>query len=194
MKTSTQWQTLSRDQKQAWQQWAKNNPVFLDSGELRRVSAPKAFTIILTNRALAGAAANKGTPPTAVMWLSGALSTESAGPFTDNEGYMGFRATDDLPQPTKWFVWASRPVAADETAPLATLQFIKFLPLDPMAVDDPTLGFQADYRTVHGSFNGPGENGDWGEDERYIWFRVQQYHEGQLGPALILKGRIQVEL
>ena len=62
-----------------------------------------------------------------------------------------------------------------------------------IATDELTDNFAPDYRLVNGSFNGPGENGAWPTDH-FVWFRVHQYGNGQLGTGAVLKGQIQVEL
>jgi len=193
MKWNTQWKTLSRDQRQAWRDWARNNPVLLDQGVVRRVCPHKAFTIVLQNRALAGEAANPTVVPAAASWLTNVLSLDNAGPFTTGAGSMNFRAVADIGEATQWFVWASAPTLDGETAPLKTLRFIKSLALTALATDDLTPNFAADYRAVHGTFNGPGTNGAW-PDDHFVWFRLHQYVSGQLGPARVLKGQIQVEL
>ena len=69
MKLSTQWKPLNRDQRLAWNAWAKSNNVLLDDGSFRRVSGHKAMTMVLRNRALAGDAVNPGNPPAAAAWL-----------------------------------------------------------------------------------------------------------------------------
>src|SRR5262245_2338583 len=125
MKLSNQWKTLSRDAKQLWTRWAKSNPVFLDTDEFRRVSGHKAFTIVLNNRLLAGDPANIVAAPSAPNWISDALTLADAGPFTAGAGYVGFRISNALTNPTQWFVWASKPVDATDTAPLTSLRFIK---------------------------------------------------------------------
>src|SRR5262245_52815811 len=51
MKLNTQWKTLTRDQRRAWNAWAKSNKVQLDDRSLRYVSGHKAMTIVLRNRA-----------------------------------------------------------------------------------------------------------------------------------------------
>jgi len=50
MKASNLWRTLTRDQRRAWNAWAKNNEVLLDDGNVRRVSGRKAMTMVLRNR------------------------------------------------------------------------------------------------------------------------------------------------
>lgn len=194
-KLSKQWKALTRDQKKVWRVWAKNNRVLLDAGNTRRVSGHKAMTIVLNNRATAGEPVNAGALPTPISWLSGVLSTRDAGPYTENAGYIGFRADQNIVTPTQWRVWATKPVPVNDPAPLASLRFIKHFSMGPMAVDDivqPGLG--PEYIAVHGSWDGPGADGDWSPAEMYVWFRLHQYHAGQLGPGVILKGRIAVEL
>jgi len=121
------------------------------------------------------------------------LSTYDAGPYTKNAGYVGFRVEQPVLSPTKWFVWATPPLTGTETQPHGWLRFVKCLSLDAMNTDDLVPSFASDYRSVLGSFNGPGTDGAWPQDH-FVWFRLHQYANGQLGPARVLKGRIQVEL
>ena len=193
MKLSKQWKTLTRDQKRAWMSWAKNNRLIVEDGNLRRVSGHKAFTMVLNNRALAGEAANPTVVPAAVTWLNGALSLYDAGPFTVNNGYVGFRVMQDLLSATKWFVWATPPVNDTELNPQRRLRFVKCMALGISALDDLVPDIGPDYQPVCGSWDGPGEEGEWPVDT-FIWFRVHHYVEGQLSPGVTLKGRIQVEL
>ena len=116
MKLSTQWKTLTRDQRRVWNAWAKSNPVLLDDGSLRRVSEAH-----------------------------------------------------------------------------AQLRFVKCLSLGVLNVDDLVSTFGTDYAAVHGSWDGPGADGAWPAD-KFIWFRLHQYANGQLGPGAMMQGLIQVEL
>jgi len=193
MKTASQWKTLTRAQRLAWNAWAKNNPVLLDDGNRRRVSGRKAMTIVLRNRAIAGEALNPATVPAAVTWLNGAFSLRDAGPFTDNMGYIGFRAELNIADGTKWFVWATPPVLVGEANPHRLLRFIKCVAPGAMGQDDlfPDLG--PHYLPVCGVWDGPGEGGEW-PVEHYIWLRLHQYANGQLSPGVTMRGWIQVEL
>jgi hypothetical protein len=193
MKTASQWKTLTRDQRRAWNAWAKDNPVLLDDGTVRRVSGRKAMTIVLRNRAIAGEAANPTTVPAAVAWLNNAFSLQDAGPYTDNAGYIGFRAEQNIPDGTKWFVWATPPVAGDETNPHRLLRFVKCYAPGEVPQEDLSPDFGPDYLPVWGSWDGPGLNGLWPTDH-FIWFRVHQYANGQLSPGLMMKGLIQVDI
>jgi hypothetical protein len=78
MKASRLWKTLTQAQRRTWNAWAKNNPMWLDDGNLRRVSGRKAMTLVLRNRVIAGEAENPAVVPSPVTWLDGALSTRSA--------------------------------------------------------------------------------------------------------------------
>jgi hypothetical protein len=60
------------------------------------------MTMVLRNRTTAGDAAIAFTVPAAFAWLSGALSTGDAGPFTENAGFIGFRAEQNMPSVVKW--------------------------------------------------------------------------------------------
>lgn len=192
MKLATQWKTLTRDQRRAWNAWAKDNKVLLDDGNLRRVSGHKAMTLVLRNRALAGEAANPSVLPAAVAWLDGALGLGDAGPFTENAGFIGFRATQDIPAGKKWFVWATPPVGAEITDPRSKLRFVTCLTPGAVTFED-LLGINASYLAVNGSWDGPLPEGEWPADT-FVWFRVHQYANGQLSPGQLMKGRIQVEL
>ena len=193
MKWNQDWNLLTRDQRQTWRTWARNNPVLIENGVVRRVSGRKAFTVVQANLAIALELADPGVPPASVTWLGEALSLTDAGPFTAGEGSMTFRTAQNLLATTRWFVWATKPLPATEPDPLKWLRFVKCLPVAILATDELTDNFAPDYRAVLGSFNGPGENGAWAEDH-FVWFRVHEHVDGQLGPAVVLKGRIQVEL
>lgn len=193
MKTSKEWKGLTRDQRRAWNAWAKSNPVLLDDGNVRRVSGRKAMTMVLRNRAAAGDAANPTVVPTPVPWLDGSLSLRDAGPFTENVGYVGFRVEQDLDAGTKWFVWATTPVDANEVKPHQRLRFVTCMTLGELFVNDLVPDIGPAYAPVCGSWDGPGLDGAWPED-RFIWFRVHHYANGQLSPGVMLKGWIQVEL
>ena len=192
MKAASQWKTLTRAQRLAWNAWAKNNPVLLDDGNRRRVSGRKAMTIVMRNRALAGDALNPATVPVAVAWLNNPLSMRDAGPFTENAGLVGFRAELAIANGTKFFVWATPPVDGAVLTPHARLRFVTCLTFAATAFDE-LVGFNAQYLAVNGSWDGPGLEGLWPVDT-FIWFRVHHYGNGQLGPGMMMKGRIQVEL
>ncbi len=193
MKWNRQWKQLTRDQKAAWKTWARNNPVRLENGFVRRVSGEKAFTIVLNNRSIAGEAANPTVVPAAVTWLNNVLSLNDAGPFTSGSGHVGFRAGEDITAPSKWFVWAAPPRGGDDPTPLRKLRFIKCLSVPALAVDELGPNFVNDYTAVNGSLNDPVDGGEWYE-ERYVWFQIRQYANGQLAPAQTMRGQIQFEL
>ena len=192
MKLSNLWKTLNRDQRRAWNAWAKNNKVLMDDGSVRRVSGRKAMTMVLRCRAKAGDALNAATVPGETAWLDGALDLTDAGPFTSNDGFIGFRAAQNLSAGTKWFVWATPPLAEATPEPLPSLRFVTCLSLGAVAQND-LAGMNAQYLAVNGPWDGPGEDGAW-PDPTCVWFRVHQYHEGQLSPGVMMKGLIQVEL
>lgn len=192
MKLSNLWKTLTRDQRRAWNGWAKNNKVLLDDGSFRRVSGHKAMTMVMRNRATAGEAANPAVLPVAVTWLDGALTVNDAGPFTENAGFIGLRAGQDIPAGTKWFVWASPPVKEDVVNPRPLLRFVTCLALGAIAFED-LVYINAPYLAVNGSWDGPGVDGEW-PDSTCVWFRVHQYANGQLSPGVTLRGWIAVEL
>lgn len=193
MKASSLWKTLTQAQRRAWNAWAKSNKVLLDDGNVRRVSGRKAMTMVLRNRARAGEAANATVVPAPVTWLDGALSLRDGGPWTVNLGYVGFRVEQDLSEGTKWFVWATPPVDANEMKPHQRLRFVTCMTLGALSYDDLVPDIGPDYEPVCGSWDGPGLDGAWPED-RFIWFRVHHYANGLLSPGVMLKGWITVEL
>jgi len=164
----------------------------LDTGVVRRLCASRAFARVLSLRAATGAAANPTVPPSAPTWLSGALSARDTGPFTGN-GSAAFRVETALSASTKWFVWGTPPVPATEQQPLRLLRFVTCLSLGVLGQNAVTPSFASAYRSVLGSFDGPGELGQW-DPTHFVWYRVHQYLDGQLGPASIFKGLIEVEL
>jgi hypothetical protein len=192
MRRDRRWKELSRDQKAAWRTWARNNPVLLDNGVVRRVSGEKAFTIVSANRATALEITDPGLPPSAATWLSGVLTMMDAGPFTTNDGFIGFRTGRDMMVPTRWFVWATPPVGQEVQSPLERLRFVTCLHLGVIGNDE-RVEINAAYAAVNGSWSGPGVQGEW-PVPMHVWFRVHQYANGQLGPGQILKGWIQLEL
>jgi hypothetical protein len=128
-----------------------------------------------------------------VTWLVDALYLADAGPFTASNGYVGFRVVQNLAEGTKWFVWATPPVGAEESNPHPRLRFVKSMELGALNADELVPDLGPDYLPVCGSWDGPGEDGEWPVDT-FIWFRLHQYANGQLGPGAMMKGRIQVEL
>jgi hypothetical protein len=189
----TYWRRLTSTQRQAWQTWAMTNTVVLEDGIARRVNGIQALGIVLRNRALAGEPANPASPPTAARWLGPVLSLRDAGPFTDNAGFVGFRVESELREETKWFIWATPPLEASANDTECFLNFVTCLTLPPSAFDEltPTIGPQ--FELANGSWDGPDLEGDWTTD-KFVWFRVHQYADGQLGPGVLLRGRIQVKL
>jgi hypothetical protein len=192
MKLNTLWKTLNRDERLAWNAWAKSNPVLVDDGNFRRVSGHKAMTLVLRNRAVAGQALNPSHLPAATVWLDGALSTTETGPLTV-PNYVGFRCGDEGLIDSKWLVWATAPVLATETNPLATLRFITAFDsgvMDPVE-NDLTPNLVGSYAAVHGDFRAPG-GVPW-DPPRQVWFRLHHYFDGQLSPGRVLTGLIYEE-
>ncbi|MCW5552166.1 MAG: hypothetical protein KIS67_08355 [Verrucomicrobiae bacterium] len=192
MKVSSLWRTLTREQRRAWNAWAKNNKVLLDDGSRRRVSGRKAMTMVVRNRTIAGEAANPSVVPAVVAWLDGALDLSDAGPFTENAGFIGFRAQQNLAAGTKWFVWATPPVGGDVVNPRPMLRFVTCLALGAIAFED-LVYLNAPYLAVNGSWDGPLTEGEW-PTPTFVWFRVHQYANGQLSPGVTLSGQIAIEL
>ena len=193
MKTSRLWRNLSYGERQGWRAWARKNAVMLDSGDAVRMNAIKAFTTVLQRRAIAGEPANAGAPPAAATWLSGALSLRDAGPYTTNDGYIGFRADQNVAAATKWFLWATPPVDESWVRIHRLLLFITSFAVGAIGVNTVIGNLGGYYAMVHGSWDGPGNDGEW-PYAKYIWFRLHQYADGQLGPGALMRGRIQVEL
>ena len=165
----------------------------LDTGVVHRLCASRAFARVLALRGATGAAANPTVPPAAPTWVSGALSARDTGPFTHPPGSACLRVEAPLVTATKWFVWATCPVLATEQNPLRLLRFVTCLSLGPLEHNALTPSFAEAYRAVLGSFDGPGEEGQW-DPMHFVWYRVHQYCDGQLSPGSIFQGRIEVEL
>jgi hypothetical protein len=193
MDISKLWKSLTDAEQRAWRVWAKNNSVITDAGEPTRVNAFGAFEAVLKRRALAAEPLNPTTPPTEAKWIGAVLSLRDAGPFTTGEGYFGFRAESNIATDTCWFVWATPPIDESESEPEQLLQFVTQFRAMPMKADEVTENLGPAYRAVLGSWAGPGEEGAW-PTRKYVWVRLHEYIDGQLGPAVLLRGRIQVEL
>jgi hypothetical protein len=193
MKVSREWKKLTQAQRRVWNAWAKDNKVLLDDGSVRRVSGRKAMTMVLRNRAIADEGATPTVVPAPVTWLNGVLSLRDAGPFTVNAGFIGFRLESTIEDATKWFVWASAPLPVTEAEAHRKLRFVQCLDVPALFADDLTPDVGPAYTQVWGSWDGPGENGEWPE-ERYMWLRFHQYANGQLGPGTLLRGWIRVEV
>lgn len=193
MKTSALWKTLTKAQRRAWNAWAKSNKVLLDDGSFRRVSGRKAMTMVVRNRTIAGEATNPTVVPVIGAWLDGALSLRDGGPWTTNAGYVGFRAEAAIAAGTKWFVWATPPVDGSESRAHRLMRFVACLTLGATAYDDIIPSFGTQYAAVNGSWDGPGEDGEW-PTEKVIWFRLHHYANGQLSPGVLMRGIIAVEL
>lgn len=193
MKKSPLWKTLTKTQKRAWSVWAKSNPILLEDFSVRYVSGGKAMTYVVRNRGIRMDDANPELQPVAHGWgQNGVLSLRDAGPFTVNAGYIGFKCETAVPE-GYWFVWATPPLLSSDPDPDSQMRLIGFMPVVFTAINalTPTLGPQ--YAAVHGSWDGPGVDGAWSPD-RYIWLRIVEYWDGQLGPVTTFKGRIQVDL
>ena len=193
MKKSPLWKTLTKTQKRAWSVWAKSNPILLEDFSVRYVSGGKAMSYVVRNRGIRMDDANPELQPVAHVWgQNGVLSVRDAGPFTVNAGYVGFRTETAVPE-GYWFVWATPPLLSSDPDPDSQMRLVGFMPVVFMGINQltPTIGTQ--YAAVHGSWDGPGVDGAWSPD-RFIWLRIAEYWDGQLGPVTTFKGRIQVEL
>ena len=184
---------MSRASRLEWRTWARGNPVMLENGDRRVVSAEKAFSIVIANRALAGEAVNVNTRPAPTTWLVGALSVRDAGVETAGSGVIAFRLEQTTTVNTKWFVWASALTDGAETDPRPLMRYITCLAVPPTENYEGTPYITGYYTAVHGSFLGPGPDGAW-PTPKYVWFRLHQYVDGQLGPMAILKARLFTEL
>ncbi len=200
MKLSAEWKKLNRDQRRAWNAWAKSNALLLEDGSFRRVNGHKALTQILRNRATAAEALNPADLPTSAPWLDGAFSVRDAGATTAGAGYIGFRVEQNIPAGTKWFVWGSKLVLADEATPLAKLQFLGVLApgaLSAASGGDVTPSLGGQYLAVHGDWHPPVDVSQttphW-VPSRYIWFRIHQYRDGQLSPGRVLSTLVYYEV
>jgi hypothetical protein len=112
-------------------------------------------------------------------------------------GYVGFRAEQDIPAGTKWFVWGTEPVLVTEANPLKNLRFITVLNLGAMATEDVVPSFGGAYQAVQGDWHppfNPEVNPQAWDPARQIWFRLHHYVDGQLSPGRILSGVIAQEL
>ena len=112
MKLSNLWKTLTRDQRRAWNAWAKSNKVVLDDGTIRRVSGHKAMTMVMRNRFVADEDRDETQIPWPTTWRLGAVSLRDCGPWTGSgaPGDMRLRVEETTAVRTDWFVWATAPV------------------------------------------------------------------------------------
>ena len=185
---------MSRDERRGWNAWAKNNPVLLDDGNVRRVSGHKAMTMVLRNRTVAGQATDPTRVPAPAVWLDGALTTTEAGPFVIS-GFVGFRAGDDGLEASKWFVWATPPLVSTTPEPLKALRFVgafdfaEDLPIEP---NELTADIGGVFASVCGELDPPGGGSLW-TPPHTVWFRLHHYYDGQLSPGRVLGGQIEEE-
>ena len=196
MKLSNLWKSLMRDQRRAWNAWAKSNKVVLDDGTIRRVSGHKAMTMVMRNRFIADEDTDETHVPQPATWRVGAVSLRDCGPWTGSgaPGDMRLRVEETTAVRTDWFVWATAPVPlATQGARLAYRFLREVNVMEGQLAGQTTENFAADYVRMWGSFFGPGPVGTWPEDH-YIYFRVHQHFDGQLGPALGFRGLIAEEL
>jgi hypothetical protein len=89
-------------------------------------------------------------------WLDAAFSVRDAGATTQGAGYIGFRVEQNIPAGTKWFVWGTKLVLADEATPLAKLQFLGVMAPGALSAANggdvsPNLGAQ--FLAVHGDWH-----------------------------------------
>ena len=196
MKLSNLWKGLTRDQRRAWNAWARNNKVVLDDGTIRRVSGHKAMTMVMRNRFIADEDTDETHVPQPTTWRLNAVSVRDTGPWTGAgaPGDMRLRVEESTAVRTDWFVWATAPVPLATQGARLTYRFLREVNvMEGQLAGQTTENFAADYIRVWGSFFGPGPVGAWPED-RYIYFRVHQHFDGQLGPALGFRGLIAEEL
>lgn len=194
MRMNPLWKTLTRTQKAAWSAWAADNPVLLPNFERRIVSGRKAFTVVQTNRARASQPAEITVVPAGGEWLDGALGIYDAGPFTVGSGSLTLRTTVET-EASRWFIWATPPLASEVAEAHAQLRFILCLVLaGTVEIDELTQDFRVQYEAACGSFIGPGVDGYWGEDPPIVWLKVHHYLHGNLSPGVMLKGTVRVDI
>jgi hypothetical protein len=196
VKLSNLWKTLTRDQRRAWNAWAKNNKVVLDDGTIRRVSGHKAMTMVMRNRFIADEDRYETQIPWATTWRLNAVSLRDVGPWTGSgaPGDMRLRVEETTVVRTDWFVWATGPVPLATQGARLVYRFLREVNvMEGQQAGETTFNFAADYVRVWGSFFGPGPAGTW-PTEHYIYFRVHEHCDGQLGPALGFRGLIAEEL
>ena len=196
MKLSNLWKSLSRDQRRAWNVWARSNKLVLDDGNQRRVNGHKAMTLVMRNRFIADEDRDETQIPLPTTWRPAAVSVRDCGPWTGSgaPGDMRLRVEETTAVRTDWFVWATAPVLLAGSGVRLAYRFLREVNvMEGQLAGQTTENFAADYVRVWGSFFGPGPAGTWPED-RYIYFRVHQHFDGQLGPALGFRGLIAEEL
>ena len=126
-------------------------------------------------------------------WLGPLVNATDAGAYTTPPGQLVLRATTDLVENTKLFIWATPPVDGAEQNPLRLLRFVMCMNIAvAVGVENYIPRFENEYRAVCGSFDGPGLEGFW-ETPHFIWFRVHEFVNGQLGPAAIMRAPILVD-
>ncbi len=196
MKLLKEWKGLTRNQKIAWNKWAKINRVMQPNGLLDYVSGHKACTIIAGYRALFGwtfpiAQTPEGYTP---LLPTPFLNNVDCGAYTTGAGQLVLRTAVLLhAEESNFLVWATPPVTADVVNPSPLFRFCKaFAPDVDIPVNTFIPNFAAAYRAKVGSFNGPGLEGLW-DTPHYIWFRIHECYCGQLGPATVFRAGIYVD-
>ena len=196
MRLTKQWKTFTRDQKAAWNKWAKVNRVVLPDGNVDFVSGRKACTLINANRALFGwnfpaAQTPEGYAP---LLPTPFLTNVDCGAYTTGAGELVLRSLVQLnAEESNFLVWATPPVTGDVIDPGPLFRFCKaFALMDDVLVDTFIPNFASDYRAKVGSFNGPGLEGLW-DTPHFIWFRIHECYAGQLGPATVFRTGIYVD-
>ena len=196
MRLLKEWKGLTRNQKIAWNSWAKRNRVMLPNGLLDFVSGHKACTIITGYRALFGWTYPITQTPDGYTPLlpTPFLNNVDCGAYTTGAGQLVLRTAVQLnAEESNFLVWATPPVTADVVNPSPLFRFCKaFAPQDDILVNTFIPNFATDYRAKVGSFNGPGLEGLW-DTPHYIWFRIHECYAGQLGPATVFRAGIYVD-
>ena len=196
MKLLKEWKRLTRDQKAAWNKWAKLNRVVLPNGNVDYVTGHKACTLIAANRALFGwTYPNTQTPDGYTPLLPVPfLNNVDCGAYTTGAGQLVLRTAVQLnAEESNFLVWATPPVTADVVDPAPLFRFCKaFAPQDDILTNTFIPNFAAEYRAKVASFNGPGIEGLW-DTPHFIWFRIHECYCGQLGPATVFRTGIYVD-
>ena len=134
MKLIKQWKSFTRDQKAAWNKWAKVNRVVLPNWNVDYVTGHKACTLIAANRALFGWTYPITQTPDGYTPLlpTPFLNNVDCGAYTSGAGTLVLRTAVMLnAEESNFLVWATPPVTADVVNPAPLFRFCKaFAPVD----------------------------------------------------------------
>ena len=184
MRMSKAWGNLTRDEKAAWNVWAKSNPMVLDASLVRRVSGRKAFSLVEGNRRTAGAALTPTVLPADVVWLEAPLSARDCPPDVEDGAGVMLRAEANIPGGTKFFIWATPPLLGTVRAVRGHFRFMGVVTTPAMTADEQTADLIATYEPVCGPIVRLGDLEVWPAEDAFIYFRIHEYKNGQLGPGV----------